>query len=669
MDKLSKSPRINNALHEMNIYSYLDVIKHLPRRYEFIELSNLTDIKDKARITIFAKITSEISKSSSNKAKMVSFSVTDYRLRRNYNVIAFNREYLTKTLSINQEITLWGIYDYRFNQINLINYFSGPLDDAHKVKPIYTLVEPLENYTYSRLVHKALIEKKEEIYSLVPYLYQDKYKLISKYDSFYKAHFPSSKEDIHQALRHLKYEEALIFSIKNQLIKEENKSLAKIKKEAIDYDICEPFTSSLPFTLTNDQINACKEIIEDMNQSSLMYRLLQGDVGSGKTVVSFVALYANYYRGDQGAIMAPTDALARQHYKSALDLFKNTKIRIALLVGSTSIKEKEEIYQDLADGYIDIVIGTHALFTKKVNYSSLGLVIIDEQHRFGVNQRQALLDKGKHADLLMMSATPIPRSLALTIYGDLDITTLSTFPTKTKDVVTKIVSYNDNYIFRVIDRALELKQRIYVVAPLINEKVDRTSVEKLYDLYNKKYPSLVSLLHGGMKADEKNEALDKFIIGETPILVSTQVIEVGIDVKNASVMVIYDADNFGLASLHQLRGRIGRDGTKAICMLVADKSDLEAVERLDILVDSFDGFKIAEVDMKNRGPGDLSGIRQSGLPNFAYLNMIDDVKVFITAREDAKYILSHLEEKQFSYTVNYVKRLLMRASKDEYIKA
>ena len=669
MDKLSKSPRINKALSEMNIYTYLDVIKHLPRRYEFIELSQVEDIKDKNRITIFGKITSAINLSSSTKTKMVSFSVTDTRLRRNFNVVAFNREYLTKTLSINSEITLWGIYDYRFNQINMINYFNGPIDDKHKVRPIYTLVEPLDNYSYARIVHKALEEKKDSIYSLVPYFYQNKYRLISKYDAFNLAHFPASKEDIHQALRHLKYEEALIFSLKNQLIKEENKSLAKIKKEPIDYDICSSFTSSLPFKLTIDQINACKEIIEDMNQSSLMYRLLQGDVGSGKTVVSFVALYANYYRGDQGAIMAPTDALARQHYKTALDLFKNTKLKIALLVGSTSSKEKEEIYSDLESGDIDIVIGTHALFTKKVNYSSLGLVIIDEQHRFGVNQRQALLDKGKHADLLMMSATPIPRSLALTIYGDLDITTLSSFPTKNKDVITKIVSYNDNYIFRVIDRALELKQRIYVVAPLINEKVDRTSVEKLYDLYNKKYPSLVSLLHGMMKADEKNIALDRFISGETPILVSTQVIEVGIDVKNASVMVIYDSDNFGLASLHQLRGRIGRDGTKAICLLVADKTNEESMERLSILVDSFDGFKIAEVDMKNRGPGDLSGIRQSGLPNFAYLNMIDDVKVFITARSDAKYILTHQEDKQFSYTVNSVKNILMRASKDEYIKA
>ena len=332
-------------------------------------------------------------------------------------------------------------------------------------------------------------------------------------------------------------------------------------------------------------------------------------------------------------------------------------MKIALLVGVTSAHDKKEIYQDINEGYIDIVIGTHALFAKGLTYSSLGLAIIDEQHRFGVNQRITLAGKGEHTDLLMMSATPIPRSLALTIYGDLEISTLYTFPNKHRDVTTKIVSSTDERIFKYVDKALEENKRIYVIAPLIDYREDeRYSVDQLYARYVLKYRTKVGLLHGKMKNEEKQEALEKFYNGTTPILVSTQVIEVGIDVKSANTMIIYDANNFGLASLHQLRGRIGRDGSKAYCLLAVDNIDDEEKERLSILVESEDGFKIAEQDMKLRGPGDLMGIRQSGIPSFSFLNIIDDFKIFEVARDDAKEILKRKDENQFKWVINRAKK-------------
>ncbi|MCR4880266.1 MAG: ATP-dependent DNA helicase RecG, partial [Bacilli bacterium] len=650
--------RINIALHKMGIFNYYQVINHLPRRYEILNESHEQEFVDKARVVIVGKITSPVTIKKGYKIDAAIFSITSSKLRRNFNVVAYNRMFLTKALKQEDKITLWGTYNAKTNEINMINYSKGELDLLSRIKPIYSLPTTLESREFVRIVKKALEETKDKIYSSVPFYFQNKYRLISKADAYKYSHFPISMEQVHQALRHLKYEEALMFSLKNKLIHEENKSLLKIKKEPIDVDICEPFISSLPFKLTSDQLDACSEIIEDMNGNGLMYRLLQGDVGTGKTVISFVALYANYYRGDQGAIMAPTDALARQHYKNALDLFKGLDIKIALLVGSTSTKEKEEIYRDLEEGYIDIIIGTHALFTKKTKYSSLGLVIIDEQHRFGVNQRQALLDKGKDADLLMMSATPIPRSLALSIYGDLDITTLSTYPNIERQVNTRIVAPEDKIIDNCIEKALKLHQKVYIVAPIIELDDTRFSVDELYKMYESKYPGLVKLLHGKLNAEEKEKALEEFSIGDKPILVSTQVIEVGIDVKSATLMVIYDASNFGLASLHQLRGRIGRDGSKAACLLVVDKKDTEGREKLSILVNSFDGFKIAEEDLKQRGPGDLTGLRQSGLPEFTFLNVIDDIKIFETARDDASYIIKHEGEKQFHYVIDRAKKLI-----------
>ena len=652
MEKLTKSKRLNYLLGQMGIFTPYDVIYHLPRRYENLNFTEQRYLEDKQRVVLYGKVVSIPKYVRTKRIQLITFEFLSSE-GNYFKVVAFNRAYLLKTLTMNDDYTLIGNYVKKDNEINLMNIYKGEIAPENRLKAIYTLPSDFQNYLFSGLVKRCLEVVDGKIGSWVPYHFLNKYRLVDKMTALKWAHFPKSLEEIHQSHRHLKYEEALLFSIKNQLIREENKSLGKIKKEPIGLDLCESFISSFPFELTEDQRQVSAEIIEDMNQSTLMYRLLQGDVGTGKTIVSFIALYANYLRGDQGVIMAPTDALARQHYENAKKIFASTKVKIALLVGNTPAKEKKELYNDINEGYIDIVIGTHALFAKGLQYSSLGLAVIDEQHRFGVNQRITLADKGEHTDLLMMSATPIPRSLALTIYGDLEISTLYTFPNKHRDVTTKIVSSTDKEIFDSVDEALKNNKSIYVIAPLIDYREDeRYSVEQLYARYVLKYGAKVGLLHGKMKNDEKQEALDKFYNGETPILVSTQVIEVGIDVKSANTMIIYDANNFGLASLHQLRGRIGRDGSKAICLLAVDDIEEEEKEKLSILTESEDGFKIAEQDMKLRGPGDLTGIKQSGIPSFSFLNIIDDFKIFEVARDDAKEILKHKDEKQYMWVIN-----------------
>ena len=655
MDKLTKSPRLNYLLGQMGIFTYYDVINHLPHRYDDYSYTDETNIQDKQRVVLFGKV---ISIPKVIRAKGVTIATFDFmsQKRRYYKVVFFNQPYLNNSVKIDGEYSIIGTFNLKRNEVDGQKILKGEVPAEERLKPVYSLPKEFQNYLFAKLALKALNELQGKIYPLVPYDYINKYRLVNKEVALNWAHHPTSYQEVTQALRHLKYEEALLFSLKNQLIRENNKSLSKIRKEPIDLDICKPFLDTLPYKLTEDQRKASEEIINDMNQNALMYRLLQGDVGTGKTLVSFVALYANSLRGNQGALMAPTDALARQHYANALKTFKDTKLKIALLLGSTPASEKKQIKDDLKEGYIDIIIGTHALFSKDVQYSSLGLVVIDEQHRFGVNQRIALANKGDHADLLMMSATPIPRSLALTLYGDLDISTLYTFPSTKRDVKTMIFKSDNERIFKAVDYALTNDKQVYVIAPLIDFSEDgRFSVEQLYAKYAFRYRAAVGLLHGKMKQEEKEEILNKFYKNEIKILVSTQVVEVGIDVKNANTMVIYDATHFGLASLHQLRGRIGRDGSPSYCILVSNDED---ADKLDILTKSEDGFVIAEEDMKQRGPGELTGLKQSGIPDFAFLNIIDDYKIFVVARDDAKEIIKNKEDKKYQWLIKHATSLI-----------
>jgi ATP-dependent DNA helicase RecG len=635
--KLSKSERINDALLKMNIVSYGDVLMHLPRTYADFSPTAETNLEHKARIVVVGKIASAPLYSRNHKVALVTFSIMSLQ-GHFFKVSAFNRPYLIKTIKEGDLYTIAGSYDRTNLSILLSFALKGEQLPNETLRPIYSLPLTIENFEFLRLVKKSLGEiDPKSIKEEVPLGLRNKYKLLPKLEALRKIHSPFSMEDVHSGMRVLKYEECFLFAKKMQEIRAQNKLMARSAKNSIELKKINDFVTSLPYKLTKDQVEAVREIVLDMNQEALMYRLLQGDVGSGKTVVSAIALFANKLRGDQGALMAPTDSLAKQHFRTLTSLFKNTGAKVSLLVGSLTESEKRNIKEGLLDGLVDIVVGTHALFSADVVYQSLGLTIIDEQHRFGVNQRDLLSSKGEHADLLMMSATPIPRTLAMSLYSDMDVTTLTTFPFTQRKVTTKILDYASKDIDEQIKNALTNKKRVYIIAPLIEEGVNKAqSVEKLYLIYLKKFPGLVNILHGRLDQEEKELTLKEFEVGKKPIIVSTTVIEVGIDIKEASLMIIYEANHFGLASLHQLRGRIGRDGTAAFCLLLTDDKDEKTIERLNVLVESNDGFKIAEEDLKRRGPGELIGSRQSGIPGFNYVNIVTDFKMLELARQDAK---------------------------------
>lgn len=660
--KLSTSNRLNAALYDMGVFSYYDVIDHIPSNYEDFHASTPHYLKDKEKVVIYGKIISPFVRVSNSKGIVVTSSKVMSGNNKILSITAFNRPYLTKIFKNEDEVAIIASYDALRHSFNVINIIKGIPKEEEKIRPIYSLPNAIENHVFRRLVQKAFTNLEGKIVTYVPYTYLNKYRLLDKEHSLKLVHFPLKMEDIYAGYRYLKYEECLLFALRNKFIRKQNESLV-VSKSQINLDYLNEFIKKLPYLLTSDQSSALKEIVDDMNDKRLMYRLLQGDVGSGKTLVAALSMYANFLRNEQSAFMAPTDTLARQHYETLTKLFENEDVKIALLVGKTSKEERENIKSGLLCGAIDILVGTHALFSDDIDYKNLGLVIIDEQHRFGVNQRNALLKKGDKADLLLMSATPIPRSLALSIYGDLDVSSLHSFPNVKRDVLTKIITSCDKLIIEAINAALKADENVFIIAPLIEQgSKGKHDAYSLFNLYQKLYPNKVSLLHGKMTLDEKLYAFKNFKEKNTPILIATSVIEVGIDIKDANTLIVYDAEFFGLASLHQLRGRIGRSGKKALCLLIDESEDEESKARLDVLVKSNDGFYIASEDFKMRGPGEIFGVKQSGLPNFRFANIVSDFRIFECARDDADEILA--SPSKYSFILNHVAYLTKNKEDD-----
>ena len=654
--KLTSSKNFQAELERMNLTTFEDVVEYLPRTYLNLNLSRETSLEDKEKIVIQGQLVSTPTIVKHGNLTIVRFSFITINSNF-FNIVAFNRPYLLNQLKLGETYTIMGNYDLAKRVVNLVKLVNGEVQEKDKLQPVYSLPSSIQNYQMIRLVQKAF-EQPLRLEDYVPISLKDKYQLLSKKEALRMVHFPSVKSDVYKGLRTLKYEECLLFTLKTQWIRKQNKAIFYDRKKPIPLESINEFVKNLPYKLTGDQLKAVREIILDMNNPTLMYRLMQGDVGTGKTLVSAIALFGNYKRGDQGALMAPTDALARQHYRYFSDLFKDTGIKIALLVGALTQKEKNDIKIALKNKEIDLIIGTHALFSDDVTFASLGLAVIDEQHRFGVNQRSMLSNKGERADLLLMSATPIPRTLALTIYGDLDITTIEEFPFAKRNVTTKVISKDSELIHYQIEESLKENRRVYVIAPLIEGKDenDHNSVLELFKEYENRYLGRVSLLHGKMTYEEKEASLMAFKEGKTPILISTTVVEVGIDVKEASLMIIYSANRFGLASLHQLRGRIGRDSYPSLCLLLADNDDEQEIEKIQVLEHSEDGFYIAEEDLKRRGPGELIGIKQSGLPDFRYVNFISDFKIIEVARNDASMILANPNFSEYQAILRKMKK-------------
>ena len=635
---LKTTSRRLEILASMNITTLEDLIYQYPYRYEVIEEKYPTD--EDEHLIIEATVISPVKIFFKGKMSRMSFEVEDKYLQH-FQVSIFNRHFLRQHLKLGTTITIIGkCVNHR---ITASDIKIKPLQDISGIYPVYSLKEGITQKSFRQYVKKALSLLNHEFDDFIPEKYRIQHHLIRKESALYCIHFPENKKDVQEALKYLKYEEFLKFQLTMQLMKQQRTQEMGIAK---DFDVTQlqSLILSLPFALTKDQQTAIKEIVEDLKSPQMMYRFLQGDVGSGKTVVSSVALYANYLAGYQGALMAPTEILATQHYQTLSRFFENTDVHIELLTGSLSLKEKERVYQAIQSGEADIVVGTHALFQKKVVYHNLGFVITDEQHRFGVMQRKALKNKGQQVDFLIMSATPIPRTLAISMYGDMDVSTIKTMPQGRLPVKTQYIhSSSMKPILKHLKSYLAQGGQCYVICPLVedSENLEAKSASQIAKAMQKYFQTQynVGLLHGQMKEDEKEKVMNGFLNNTIQILVSTTVVEVGVDVKNANMMVIYNAERFGMSQLHQLRGRIGRGQEQAYCYLMSSSSSKEAIERLKYLEKSHDGFEISLYDLKLRGPGEVLGQRQSGLPTFLVADIMKDLPILSIARKDADEII------------------------------
>ena len=639
-------------LERLNIKNDFDVINHLPYRYESFELKELNKELDGKTVSFKGTVVQK-GKLGYFKGKMSKFTITLHSENMEIKCPIFNRPFYYSNITLGQEIIVKGKYSYIKKEISPIDILFDSKEEG-KIKVVYSLPQSVKDSDYSKLVLTSYNYLKDnyKLENILPFEYLQKYRLVDRSKAYYYAHFPASNEEIHQAYRYLKYEELLTFSLSMQLQKKSNKLGIKTKRN-IDFNYIKTIIDRLPYRLTNDQLNATREILKDLNSENIMYRLLQGDVGTGKTLVAALSLIGVAKTGYQSVMMAPTDILARQHYEY-LNKLIGEEMNVCLLVASLSSKEKD--LQMIRDGSAQIIVGTQALIQDSVVFHKLGYTIIDEQHRFGVNQRKTLKEKGVGVDLLLMSATPIPRTLAISLYGDMDVSILNEFPNKNRNVKTEVLVTNT--IKPLIGKIFDLvnnNQRIIIICTMIEG--DNEIKRNVFDVYEdlKEYldGSLkVGLLHGKLSDEEKANEMMKFKNGETEVLISTTVIEVGVDVKEASMIVIYDSENFGLAQIHQLRGRVGRGGQESYCYLLTTKTDEDTLKRLNFMKESNDGFEISRFDLSLRGPGELVGQKQSGLPPLQFSNFIDDIKILDIAQKDAYRIIQDINNPDYQKIVN-----------------
>ena len=645
--------QLEKKLNSLNIYTIEDLQEYYPYRYNFIKIEHLQDVSDNEVCTI--------------KGTVVD-SGRVYYIKRNFNrlnfkvvsdnillnVTIFNRAFLKPNLTVGKEILLMGKYNKLKNSFVASDIKFNVLDN--RIEPVYHLVEGLNNATLTKIINESLNYINDTDY--IPDIYNEKYNFISKRNAINIIHNPKDKDNLKKAMIRLKYEELFNFMFKINYLKKLNNKVKGIKRD-VDIKSIDDFKNALTFELTPDQDSAINDIYNDLTCESRMNRLVLGDVGSGKTIVATYAIYLNFLSGYQSALMAPTEILAMQHYNSLKSILEKFNIKVALLTGSLKKKDKDIILNDLREGNIDLIIGTHALISQGVAFKNLTLVVTDEQHRFGVGQRNTLRDKGITPDVLYLSATPIPRTYALTIYGDLDLSIIKTKPMGRKEIITYVKKESEikDVLMSMLEE-LKLGHQIYVVSPLIenNETLDLKSVfdlrEKLEMAFNKQVK--IGVLHGKLKPQEKDEIMNDFKEGKIKILISTTVIEVGVDVPNTTMIVIYNAERFGLATLHQLRGRVGRNDMQSYCYLVSNMD----IERLKVLEESNDGFYISEKDYQMRGSGDLFGVKQSGEMQFKIANLKDDYQILLQTQKDAEEYI----KKELYLDNNYYKKVIENIS-------
>lgn len=647
-------PKSLELLNKLNIYTLEDLCTYYPYRYNIYRPCTIENVDEKTTITINAILesTPRLSYIKKNFNRLSFKALTNSYL---INVTIFNRAFLYKNLEVGKEIVLTGKYNKQKNTFVASELKVGTLTST-QIEPIYHTVKGLKNNQLRNYIESAL-KKEIEYTDYVPEEYQKKYQFLSKKEAIQIIHEPKSSEHLKKAKLRLIYEEFFVFMLKINYLKNKTMELKGIQK-SYDQKKIEFFIKQLPFTLTKDQENAVSDCLKDLKSTKKMNRLILGDVGSGKTIVATISMYANFLSGYQSALMAPTEILAQQHYETIKELLTPYKINVKLLVGSVKKKEHDKIVEDLKKGEIAILIGTHSLISDDVSFKNLGLVITDEQHRFGVNQRGSLQNKGELPDIIYMSATPIPRTYALTIYQDMDTSMIKTKPSGRKEIKTFLKKESElkSVLLSILEEIKEGHQ-VYVVAPSIEENEER----KIHDVNNlkmnldKAFNNKVktAVLHGKIKAKEKEEIMNEFKEGNIKILIATTVIEVGVDIKNATTIVIFNAEMFGLATLHQLRGRVGRNEFASYCYLISDYDK----ERLKVLEKSNDGFYISEQDFLMRREGDLFGTRQSGDMVFKVADLKKDFKILLQAKEDSAKLLNSKEILKEKYQ-NIVKSII-----------
>ncbi len=626
-------------LETLGIETVNDILWTFPHRHEDFRLKDLAQTPHNERVTVECKVEREptVLFLGRNKSRL---QVTVLAGRHLVKVVFFNQNYLKQKLIPGTIVTVTGKWDRGRQVINGTTVTFGPKIDQVDFEPVYSLKGLIPQKRFRKYMRQVLDDFGAVLPDAIPQHLQDAYKLVSIHDGLEGIHFPQNAEHAKQARRRFAYEELLNFQLRIQALRKLRKDTEHGTVIQFDLQKLRAFIASLPYELTGAQKRVVNEICKDLKAPHRMNRLLQGDVGSGKTVVAAICLYAAVTAGFQGALMAPTEILAEQHAENLVAWFEPFGVRVALLSGSTKTKERRLLLAALADGEIDIVIGTHALIQPDVLFKRLGFVITDEQHRFGVEQRRILRDKGENPDVLFMTATPIPRTLAITAFGEMDVSLIDEMPAGRKEIETHWMKKEQlGSVLAKLELELTAGRQAYAICPLIEES-DKLDVQNAVEIYEQLASYFtgrfkVGLMHGRLPADEKDAIMRGFSEGDIHVLVSTTVVEVGVNVPNATFMVVYDAERFGLAQLHQLRGRVGRGEHQSYCILIADPKSDEGKERMQSMTETNDGFRLAEKDLELRGPGDFFGRKQSGLPDFKVADLVHDYRTLETARKDA----------------------------------
>lgn len=658
-------PKFEEKLNKGGIFNVLDLLLYFPRDYEYVSGNiGITEINEEEKIILSCKV-ARINKPyrtrTGKNMTQVDFTYENTQIA----AVWFNNVYIAKNFTLGNTYNVMGKFKTKGSKLEVVNPQITCNDSVEKeIIPIYPLKGDLTNKSLSKILNYAL--DNVEIIDNIPDHIIKKYKLCDLEKAIKEIHFPSNKASLEAAIIRLKFQELFNYSMKLLLLKQHLKN----NDNGIQFKICDELTllkDKLPFKLTDAQNKVVREILLDSKKKSPMNRLVQGDVGSGKTIVAIIAMFNTYKNGYQVAMMAPTEILAKQHYDEIQRVLKDFNVDLELLTGSTSLKEKSRIKEKISSGNPVIVVGTHALIQKDVDFVRLGLAITDEQHRFGVEQRSKLTNSSEKSDVLVMTATPIPRTLALYLYSDLDVSLIDELPPGRKEIKTEFFRETKrDLVYEVVAEEVKKGRQAYIVCPLI-ENIDDNDLNSVESLYEELSTGIlknfrVEIMHGKLKAKEKNEIIERFKNNEIHVLISTTVIEVGVNVPNASCMVIENAERFGLAQLHQLRGRVGRGQYQSYCLLIANVKSKTTERRMEIMTESTDGFYISEQDFKLRGTGEMFGFKQSGDSGLLLADFLEDIKILKCAFNEAK-ILINSEDKNIKDLCISMEKSLVKSSK------